>query len=236
MGKKLPLYKLVINDTEESGVDMVSFVASPAIEEEFMVFEKDEFKLNPDSGESKDDYLKRCIPHEIGKGHPQDQAVAMCSSIYDNAFSSKFATDAKRRIVTGAMMIPDKPIYRNNDGEEFMVVFDKDTIEKIAQKFFKNNYSNNVNIDHSTQVNGVYMFESFITDKQRGIMPPKNYSKVPDGSWFASYKIDNEEVWQSVENGTFKGFSVEGMFNKVPVKMSKTNTEIEIDNLFKDLY
>ena len=191
MGKKLPVYKLVINDTEESGVDMVSFVNAPAIEEEFMVFEKDE--------------------------------------------PFKFATDEKRRIVTGAMMIANKPIYRNTDGEEFMVMFDKDTIEKIAQKFFKQGNSNNVNVMHETQVGGVYMFESFITDKERGIQAPKNYSKVSDGSWFASYKVDNEDVWKSVEDGTFKGFSVEGMFNRVPLKMSKTKVEIEVEQLFKDL-
>jgi hypothetical protein len=194
MNKKLPLYKLVINDTEESGVDMVSFVNAPAIEEEFMVFEKDE--------------------------------------------PFTFAKDEKRRIVTGAMMIPNKPIYRNTDGEEFMVMFDEDTVEKIAQKFFKQSNSNNVNTNHETKVDGVYMFESFITDKHRGISPPKNYSKVANGSWFASYKIDNEEVWKSVEDGTFKGFSVEGMFNRVPMKMKKELTEIEkeINNLFKDLY
>lgn len=235
MKKGLPLYKLVINDTEESGVEMVSFVNAPAIEEEFMVFEK--FKVEPESGESKNDFLQRCIPIEINNGHPQDQAVAMCSSMYDEAFTAKFAKDEKRKIVTGAMMIPNKPIYRNNDGEEFMVMFDADTIEKIAQKFFKNNYSNNVNVNHATKVDGVYMFESFITDKERGIMPPKNYSKVPNGSWFASYKIENEDVWRSVEDGTFKGFSVEGMFNRVPIKMQKEKTKIEkeIDKYFNDL-
>jgi hypothetical protein len=192
MGKKLPVYKLVINDTEDSGVDMVSFVNAPAIEEEFMVFEKDE-------------------PFE-------------------------FAKDEKRRIVTGAAMIPNKPIYRNNDGEEFMVMFDEDTIQKIVKKFLKQNNNRNVNVDHTTTVDGVELINSFMTDKEMGISAPKNYSKVPNGTWFLSYHVLNDEVWQSVENGTFKGFSVEGMFNRVPVQMSKTNIEIEIDNLFKELY
>jgi hypothetical protein len=190
MKRKLPLYKLVINDTEDSGVDMVSFVNNPAIEEEFMVFEKEE---------------------------------------------CKFAKDEKRRIVTGAAMIPDKPIYRNNDGEEFMVMFDKDTVQNIVVKFLKHNKNNNVNVDHSLQVEGVDLINSFITDKEMGINAPSKYSKVPDGTWFLTYHIKNDDVWGSVEDGTFKGFSVEGMFNRVPIKMSKTKIDKEVEQLFKDL-
>lgn len=186
---KLPLYKLVINDTEESGVEAVALVDTPAIKQDFMVFNE----------------------------------------------HVKFKADPQRRIVTGAMMLSDTPIYRNQDGQEFYVQFDKDTIEKIVQKYFKQGKINNVNEMHETTVDGVYMFESFITDKERGIQAPKGYPKVPDGSWIASYKVENDQVWQSVLDGTFKGFSVEGAFNKVPIKMSKTAIEIEVDELLKDL-
>ena len=40
-------------------------------------------------------------------------------------------------------------------------------------------------------------------------MPPKQFDDVPDGSWFASYYVENDEVWNQVKDGTFKGFSVE---------------------------
>ena len=46
-------------------------------------------------------------------------------------------------------------------------------------------------------------------------MPPKGYEDVADGSWFVSYLIDNEDVWQRVKSGEFKGFSVEGVFDFV---------------------
>jgi hypothetical protein len=65
------------------------------------------------------------------------------------------------------------------------------------------------------------MYESFITDSERGILAPKGFPKVPEGSWFASYKVDNDDVWAKVLDGTFKGFSVEGVFNKQLVKMDK---------------
>jgi hypothetical protein len=56
------------------------------------------------------------------------------------------------------------------------------------------------------------MFEIWITDESRGIKPMKGFEDAPDGSAFASYSIDNDEVWGDVKSGKFKGFSVEGMF------------------------
>jgi len=56
------------------------------------------------------------------------------------------------------------------------------------------------------------MFESFITDQSRGIQPMKGFEDAPDGSWFGSFKVDNEGVWNDVKEGKFKGFSVEGLF------------------------
>ena len=144
------------------------------------------------------------------------------------AFNSvaKFkAVDKDRRIITGALMIADLPIYRNDPKMgEFMVVFDAPTIEQIVQKFFKRDMSRNVNEMHDTPIEGVYMYESFITDKSRGILAPKGFKDVPDGSWFGSYKVDNDDVWEDfIKTGEFKGFSVEGMFDLQPMKMRATN-------------
>lgn len=134
----------------------------------------------------------------------------------------KFAADAERRIITGPLMLADLPIYRRNESMgEFYVMFDKMQIEKICMKFMRNGFGDNVNQMHDSnkQVDGVYMFESFITDSQRGILAPAQFGKVPDGSWFGSYKVDNEDVWNNfIKTGEFKGFSVEGMFDLIPVQ------------------
>jgi hypothetical protein len=119
------------------------------------------------------------------------------------------------------MMVADKPIYRNSNGEEFMVVFDADTIEKISIKFFADNFNNNVNTEHANEVKDVVLFESMIIDKRRGISAPKGFPKLNEGTWIASYKINNDALWDDVLNGKFKGFSVEGVFNKQLVKMDK---------------
>ena len=128
----------------------------------------------------------------------------------------KFAIqDEEKRIVTGAAMIADLPIYRRDDIRgEYYVVFDKDSIFKIAKKWARGNKYDAVNTHHKTPIaDGVSLFESYIIDRERGVMPPKGFEEVADGSWFVSYLIDNDEVWAKVKSGEFKGFSVEGVFD-----------------------
>jgi len=144
----------------------------------------------------------------------------------------KFAVmDEERKIITGPLMIADLPIYRRFEKMgEFYVVFDKGQIELMVQKFFKMGYQSNVNEQHdpSKIVDGVTMFESFIVDEQRGILPPKGFEKATQGSWFGSYKVDNPEIWAKVKDGSFMGFSVEGMFDLVPQKPSLESEIIDI--------
>lgn len=153
------------------------------------------------------------------------------------AFSKemKFKVDEQRRIITGALMVADLPIYRSSEKMgEFYVVFDAHQIEKIVQKFFKQGNTANVNMMHDAnkQVDGVYMFESFIVDSRRGIKAPEGFTGITEGSWIGSYKIDNDEVWTSVMNGTFKGYSVEGMFD---MEIQKKSQEQEIIDLIDEI-
>ncbi len=153
------------------------------------------------------------------------------------AFASeqKFAINKDRRIITGALMIADLPIYRSNkDLGEFYVMFDKQEIEKIVLKFFRKGYTSNVNEmhDENKQVDGVYMFESFIVDEKRGITAPKGITGVTDGSWIGSYKVDNDAIWKSILKGDFQGFSVEGIFD---MKIAKKSIEQEIIQVIEDI-
>jgi hypothetical protein len=139
-----------------------------------------------------------------------------------------------KQIISGPVMLADSPIYRNDaTNGEYYVVFSKDTIFKIAQKFFKKGYQANVNLMHDSnqQVSGVTMFESFISDTERGILPMKGFEDAPDGSWFGSFKVENEEVWKMIKEGNFKGFSVEGIF-----EYSKAKTkEAQLIDSIKDI-
>lgn len=137
----------------------------------------------------------------------------------------------EQRIVSGALMVANLPIYRRDEQYgEYFVVFDKETISKIVHKFFKKKNTANVNLMHdpSKKVEDVYMFESFIIDRTKGINPPAGFEKLPDGSWFGSFKVNNDEVWEQIKAGEFKGFSVEGIFQHEFVYDSET---VFIDNL-----
>lgn len=120
----------------------------------------------------------------------------------------------ERRIISTPIMIPDTPIYRNDDGYEYNVYFSADTVLKIAQKYFKKKLQSSVNLMHdpSMFVEGVTLFESFISDKSRGVMPMDGFKDLPWGTWFGSFLIENDDVWNQVKDGTFKGVSAEGQF------------------------
>lgn len=127
----------------------------------------------------------------------------------------------EKRVISGALMVADLPIYRKANAKiptDYYAVFDAETIWQIAQKYFKEKRSSSVNLMHepNAKVNDVYCFESFIVDSKRGINTPTGFDKLTDGSWFGSFKVDNEQVWEEVKAGTFKGFSVEGFFELEP--------------------
>jgi len=129
----------------------------------------------------------------------------------------------ERRIISGPLMLADKLIFRTNDemGNHY-VKFSKETIQKIAIKYAKRGYQKNVNVMHNDELKleSIVLFESFITDSERGIMPMKGYEDVADGSWFGSMYVENDEAWQAVKDNKLKGFSVEGFFDYEKPKMS----------------
>lgn len=141
----------------------------------------------------------------------------------------------EKRIISGALMLADTPIFRSDATHgDYYVMFSKDTIFKIAQKFFKKGYQANVNLMHdpSQRVDGVTMFESFISDKDRGVAPMKGFEDAPDGSWFGSFKVEDDETWQKVKNGEVKGFSVEGIFE---YSKAKSKEEQMMERIYKIL-
>ena len=144
----------------------------------------------------------------------------------------------EQRIISGPLMLADELIYRNNEkfGEHY-VKFSAQTIRQIAIKFAKKKYMNHVNLMHDSEqrVNDVTMFESFIVDKKRGIMPMAEFKEVADGSWFGSFYVENDEVWNEVKKGTYKGFSVEGMFDYVEPISAEENALQQISKLLNEL-
>jgi hypothetical protein len=244
MEKKLPLYEMMIGDTieGEEEVDFIALVEYPAIQKNFLAFSQ-QF-VEPSQGESKEDFLPRCIEYMINEGKESDQAVAICSTQWEGRFQEDFRAvgfnkfsieNQDQRIVTGPLMVADLPIYRRDQDEEYYVSFSAAEIKKIVQRFFKKGYQSKVNVEHSTPVDGVFMFESYIIDREKGIMPPKGFEDISNGSWFGSFKVDNEKIWNEVKAGTFKGFSVEGLFRYEKTNKVVTQEEEIMQQIFKIL-
>lgn len=138
----------------------------------------------------------------------------------------KFAVkDEEKRIIEGYFMVADLLIPRIGEhGEKFFVKFSAKTIEQIREKQSRLGMNNNFNLMHDPRqiAEGVYMLDNLIIDNERGKVAPKEFEKVPNGSLWGSAKVDNDEIWEQVKNGEFKGFSVEGMFKQLePVTMDE---------------
>lgn len=145
--------------------------------------------------------------------------------------------DNEKRILLGPALIPNKPIYRNQDGEEFYVYFSKQTIEKASQLYLKKGNQGNATLEHDLKIKGVTLVESWIK-----VDMEKDKSAVygmtdPVGTWMVALKVDSEEVWDDyVKTGKVRGFSIEGYFADKSTMMSRvTKEEFIVEQLKKVL-
>ena len=129
--------------------------------------------------------------------------------------------DEEKHIVYGPAMIPDMLIYRKDQhGREYYVKFSKETIAQIAEKFHRDNCIYNISVGHETDVNGCYVFTSYLIDRENGL-DPVQFRNIADGSWIVGVKVDNDDVWNAIKNtDLLRGFSVEVI--ATPFKMKKT--------------
>jgi hypothetical protein len=137
----------------------------------------------------------------------------------------KFAkVDAEKRILMGPILIPDKPIYRKQiiDGEldEFYIYFSKDTVRKASQMFLMKGNQANATIEHELSVQGVCMVETWLKEDMEKDKSAIYGMTDPVGTWMGCLKVTNDQVWNDVKDGKFKGFSIEGYFAD-KMKMSK---------------
>lgn len=135
------------------------------------------------------------------------------------AFSNKKTlqykvVDEEQQKVFGVVMTADQPIYRmDDDGYEYYITYSPKTISLMAEKYFKYGYHNNVDTNHNFKLeNGITLTQMFIKDTEKGVNP-SGFDDVKDGSLFAEFHIENEQVWQDIKDGKYKGFSLAGTFN-----------------------
>ena len=124
--------------------------------------------------------------------------------------------DEEKRLVLGVVMRADFPIFRRDANlGEYYVIYKADTIREMAEKYLAENRQNLVNLMHEdgSEVDGVQMVQYFI--KGNGISP-EGFEDIADGSLFAEFHVTNDEVWNDIKAGTYRGFSLEGIFELAP--------------------
>lgn len=142
--------------------------------------------------------------------------------------------EEEKRLVSGPLIRCDFKILRKGtDGSLYYIVFDKEVAKDMLMGFLRKGFQNNVNLGHSGfYPDGISPVEFYIKDSSRGVSP-KGFEDVADGSVFATYHIENDDVWQAVKDGTFKGFSLEAYLDKrVEDKLSKVDwIDILLDSI-----
>tara|TARA_R110002020_G_scaffold372560_1_gene584005 strand:- start:1024 stop:1956 length:933 start_codon:yes stop_codon:yes gene_type:complete len=180
----MKIVELILDEEQEdSGIDAISIVESPAIESDFVALNNQEIKLAE--------------------------------------------LDKEKKILLGALLIPNKPIFRNGDEGDYYIFFSKETIVKASQMYLKNGYQNNSTLEHKDTLKGLTLVESWIVEDKVNDKSRKYGLDVPVGTWMGAVKVNNDEIWNEyVKSGKVKGFSIEGYFAD---KMERPKESIKED-------
>ena len=163
------IVELILDEEQEIGIEAISVVENPAIEEDFIALKSQEFKLAE--------------------------------------------VDKEKRKLMGALLIPNKPIYRRNGEDEYYIYFSKDTVLKASQMYLMQGKQNNSTLEHQYEINGLSLVESWIVEDKVHDKSVKYGMDLPLGTWVGSVKVNNDKIWNEfVKTGKVKGFSIEGYF------------------------
>ena len=168
-----------------------------------------------------------------------DPAVMSMFQAFDSAKKPMLYAiqDEEKRLVRGCIMRADFPIYRcDPDMGEYYVIYKAETIREMAEKYLLEGRQNDVNLMHQegSDVDGVQMVQYFI--KGSGVQVD-GFDDCADGSLFGEFHVVNDEVWEEIKAGTYKGFSLEGVFDLVPERNKDEVEEIVglLNGAFKKL-
>lgn len=127
----------------------------------------------------------------------------------------------EKHMVVGPVLIPDMPIYRNQDGEEFYIQFSKESVERLAYNYIKQGYNMSAfTAQHQYPVNEVYIVESWLKTTENDKSNDLGFD-CPIGTWFVGAKVNNLEVWDDIKDGKMNGFSVEAFVSLDELKLNK---------------
>lgn len=140
----------------------------------------------------------------------------------------------EKRMLYGSALRADFPIYRcydyGNDLDEFYVEFSADAIRRLMVKFMKNYSQKNWTKDHMDFAEGLTVVESWIVeDPERDKANVLGLTDFGKGDWMIGVKVDDDELWHSIKEGRWHGFSVEAFVDlEEQIKEIKNNSDIKM--------
>ena len=146
--------------------------------------------------------------------------------------------DEEKRMLVSPALIPDKQIFRHDPQtqSDYYVWFSKDTVRKASELYLKNNNHHKATHEHNERVSGVLTVESWIIDDPKMDKSTLYGFSLPKGTWMVKMRIDNEELWSKIKDGSLKGLSIEGYFTDKMEKMSEREpTDQEILEALKEI-
>lgn len=125
----------------------------------------------------------------------------------------RYEFNDEKQIITGVIISAETEIYRNHNGYEFNVVFDKQGIADMILYYSKNQLFNKLNFQHDSKkvIEDAYLTMLYQIDNANGFTAPELFKDETDGTLLGSYKIQNKEIYNEFKSGNY-GFSIEGDF------------------------
>ena len=125
--------------------------------------------------------------------------------------------DELQHKITSVVIRCNYPIYRIDEfGKEYYIRFNREVIDQLAEKYSKDGLLNRVSVQHNGELlSDIVMTEMYIKNTEKGINPV-GFEDIEDYSLFATFKINNEDVWKRIVNGEFGGLSMEVMLDVKP--------------------
>lgn len=141
--------------------------------------------------------------------------------------------DELQHKITSVVIRCNYPIYRIDEfGKEYYIRFGREVIDQLAEKYSKDGLLNRVSVQHNGELlSDIVMTEMYIKNTEKGINPV-GFEDIEDYSLFATFKVNNEDVWNRIVQGEFGGLSMEVMLD---VKPTDEFVESENDDFWSDL-
>lgn len=143
----------------------------------------------------------------------EDPAIEQDFLLFNKKIQKFKTINNEERIITGPAMRANYKIERLDDeGNTYFGYFSEETVKKASQIFFKkNSNANDTNLNHELDIEGAYVFESWIvSDPELDKSKALGFSDINKGDWYVSMKIDNDDLWERyIKTGLLKGFSIE---------------------------